>query len=191
MQGQPPMMYNGPVASSMQGFLPSKPAYASHSSMGKVASPQPMHQKAAFLYQHDGQPLTLDTECGTPDVHLYPSTPPLSVSGSTVSSPPSTCGLLPTPLTGHMFALENIEGVKQGCEGDVQSEILAGGEWTRSCSPPLTPGMFFSCVLYAFPASQSESAGVFRFSVVSFYHVSGILLLSDNVEVLEAVKIFG
>ena len=141
MQGQPQMMYSGPSATGTQGFLPLKPTYAMHPSMEMVASPQPMQQKAAFLYQHDGHPLTLDTECGTPDVHFYPSTPPLSVSGSTASSPPSTCGLLPTPVNGPVFALENIEGVKEGCEGDVQSEILAGGEWTRCCSPPLTPGM--------------------------------------------------
>lgn len=35
-----------------------------------------------------------------------------------------------------------MEGVKKGCEGEVKSEILAGGDWTRSCSPPLTPGMY-------------------------------------------------
>ena len=40
------------------------------------------------------------------------------------------------------MSLDNIEGVKEGCEGDVQSEILAGGDWTRCCSPPLTPGTF-------------------------------------------------
>lgn len=34
---------------------------------------------------------------------------------------------------------KNIEGVKEGCQSDVQSEILAGGDWTRCCSPPLTP----------------------------------------------------
>lgn len=137
MQEQSHMMYAG-----SQGYLPPKSAFAMHSSMAPMASPRPVQQKAAFLYQHDGLPLTLDTECGTPDVHLYPSTPPLSVSGSTISSPPSTCGLLPTPATGACYGLENIEGVKEGCEGDVQSEILAGGEWTRCCSPPLTPGKF-------------------------------------------------
>lgn len=37
------------------------------------------------------------------------------------------------------MGLDNIEGVKEGCESDVQSEILAGGDW--SCrSPTLTPG---------------------------------------------------
>ena len=41
------------------------------------------------------------------------------------------------------MGLDNIEGVKEGCEGDVQSEILAGGDWTRCCSPPLTPGTFY------------------------------------------------
>lgn len=34
------------------------------------------------------------------------------------------------------------EGVKEGCEGEVQSENLAGGEWARCGSPPMTPGMF-------------------------------------------------
>ena len=141
MQGHSQMMYARPSSSGFQGFWPAQPAYAMHSAMTPVASPRPMYQKAAILHQHDGQQLTLDTECGTPDVYVYPSTPPLSVSGSATSSPPSTCGLLPTPVTGPFFALENIEGVKEGCEGDVQSEILAGGEWTRCCSPPLTPGM--------------------------------------------------
>jgi hypothetical protein len=140
--GHSQMIYRRPSAIDPQDYLPSRPIYDMHSSMTIMASPQPTQQKAAFLYQHNGLPLTLDTECGTPDVHIYPSTPPLSVSGSSVSSPPSSCGPVPTPLSGPFFALENIEGVKEGCEGDVQSEILAGGEWTRCCSPPLTPGMF-------------------------------------------------
>lgn len=141
MQGQPHMMYSQPSAFEAQDYLPSGPTYDVHPSMAMMASPQPMQQRAAFLYQPNGLPLTLDTECSTPDVHIYPSTPPLSVSGSSVSSPPSSCGLLPTPVTRPFFVLENIEGVKEGCVGDVQSEILAGGEWTRCCSPPLTPGM--------------------------------------------------
>ncbi|KAL8659723.1 MAG: hypothetical protein Q9226_000279 [Calogaya cf. arnoldii] len=35
--------------------------------------------------------------------------------------------------------MDNLEGVKEGCEGEVQSEILAGGDWTRCDSPTLTP----------------------------------------------------
>lgn len=31
--------------------------------------------------------------------------------------------------------------MKEGCEKEVKSEILAGGDWSGSSSPPLTPGM--------------------------------------------------
>ena len=51
-----------------------------------------------------------------------------------------SCGLLPTPANSVFFGRENMEGVKEGCEGEVQSEILAGGDWTRCGSPPMTPG---------------------------------------------------
>ena len=126
-------------SASVQSFLVSKNAspFQFHT---PVASPRPLAQKPAFLYQQDGHRLSLDTECNNPEFYVYPSTPPLSVSGSAVSSPPSTCAILPTPTTGNYYILENLEGVKEGCEGDVQSEILAGGDWTRCCSPPLTPG---------------------------------------------------
>ena len=134
------MVYGRPPSSGSPFYLQSKSSLPTQPIVTPMASPRPLQQKPAFLYQHDGLPLSVDTECGTPDVYVYPSTPPLSVSGSTISSPPSTCGILPTPTTGTFFTLENIEGVKEGCEGDVQSEILAGGDWTRSCSPPLTPG---------------------------------------------------
>ena len=116
-------------------------------SMLPMVSPQPLHQKPTFLYQYESRQLSLDTDCNTPDVYVYPSTPPLSSSGSTSSSPPSTCDILPTPVTGSYMGLDNTKAVKEGCEGDVQSEILAGGDWTRCCSPPLTPGTFchFKC----------------------------------------------
>lgn len=39
------------------------------------------------------------------------------------------------------FGLENFEGVKDGCHGEVQSENLAGGDWTRCGSPSMTQGM--------------------------------------------------
>lgn len=139
IHGQAQTMYSRSSSSEASAYLPPKTSYPTQSVLTPLASPRPLHQKAAFLHQHDGQHLSLDTGCATPDVYVYPSTPPLSVSGSTTSSPPSTCGILPTPVAGPLFALENIEGVKEGCEGEVQSEILAGGDWTRCCSPPLTP----------------------------------------------------
>lgn len=134
MQGQQQhMMYPQLPSSGPHMYTPQ------HKSMLALASPRPVQQRPAFLCQYEGQQLSLDTECSTPDVYVYPSTPPLSFSGSAASSPPSTCGVLPTPVTRTYMGLDNIEGVKEGCEGDVQSEILAGGDWTCR-SPTLTPG---------------------------------------------------
>ncbi|KAI4217711.1 MAG: hypothetical protein LQ351_000307 [Letrouitia transgressa] len=132
------VLYSRPRSSSVQGMLPLKNA-AAVQSQTPLASPRPLAQRPAFLYQNDGQGLSLDTECNAPDLYIYPSTPPLSVPGSTASSPPSTCGVLPTPAIKNLYTFENLEGVKEGCESEVQSEILAGGDWTRCCSPPLTP----------------------------------------------------
>lgn len=73
------------------------------------------------------------------DIHGFPSTPPLSTSGSTISSPPSSCGMLNTPVNGGYFRFEGIQGVKEGCEEDVELEILANGDWARSASPEMTP----------------------------------------------------
>ena len=112
------------------------------STMTPRASPRPIYHKPLFLFQEEGHSLSLDTDCGINDGYVYPSTPPLSISGSAISSPPMSCGILPTPVSSTFFSTENIEGVKEGCEGEVKSEILAGGDWTRCGSPPLTPGMF-------------------------------------------------
>ena len=110
-------------------------AYASQM-LTPVASPQPMYQKPTILIQAQDSPYLhpIDT-----DYAFSPATPPLSASGSTVSSPPSACDILCTPLND-LFPGEGMEGVKQGCEGEVFSEILSAGlEW-RSASPPMTPG---------------------------------------------------
>ncbi|KAL8843535.1 MAG: hypothetical protein Q9170_000039 [Blastenia crenularia] len=139
IHGQSQVFYARPPSSGSPVYLPPKTAMPLQTFNTPVASPRPMPQRPAFLYHHDGLPLSLNTECGTPDLYLSPSTPPLSVAASTVSSPPSTCGVLPTPVYGSSFHLENLQGVKEGCEGEVQSEILAGGDWTRCGSPPLTP----------------------------------------------------
>jgi hypothetical protein len=124
-------MYIPPAAMSLQ------------SNMTPVASPRPIHQKPTLVFQ-EGHQLMLNTEMLAHDGYFYPATPPLSTSGSTISSPPMSCGTLPTP-TGPVFSPSfNIEGVKQGCEKEVKSEILAGGDWARCGSPPLTPGKLLS-----------------------------------------------
>lgn len=138
--GHPQMMYGRQASSASPVYLPPKTAMALQSFNTPVASPRPLHQRPAFLHNNDGLSLSLNTECSTPDLFVYPSTPPLSVSASTVNSPPSTCGILPTPVSAGRLPIDNLEGVKEGCEGEVQTEILAGGDWTRCGSPPLTPG---------------------------------------------------
>lgn len=108
-----------------------------HGSMTPMASPRPMYQKPTILIQ-DHSPRMM-SEHDHSEMYYFPSTPPLSASNSTINSP-STCGVMPAHLGSTFFELDNFEGVKEGCEGEVQSENLAGGEWARCGSPPMTPG---------------------------------------------------
>jgi hypothetical protein len=124
-------------------FTAHKNPLHSHMSMTPIASPQPTHLKPSIMVQHDSPALLpLDTRFVNADFYGFPSTPPLSASGSTISSPPSTCGMIHTPVNGSFSGFENLEGVKEGCESDVHAELLAKPEWGRSDSPPLTPGTF-------------------------------------------------
>lgn len=121
------------------------PAYNPQPLMTPVASPQPMTQKPTILVQQDSPYLfPLDTDC------YAPSTPPLSSSGSAISSPPSTCDVLPTPINGFPLKTEAIQGVKQGCEEEVFTEILASGEFNGSASPAMAPGKSwnFKCIRF-------------------------------------------
>ncbi|KAH8700266.1 hypothetical protein BGW36DRAFT_395395 [Talaromyces proteolyticus] len=129
-----------------------------HMSMTPIASPQPMHlQPSIMVQQQDSRALLpLDTRFVNADFYAFPSTPPLSSSGSTISSPPSTCGMVHTPVNGSFSGLENMEGVKQGCESDVHAEILAKPDWGRSNSPPLTPVFIHPPSVTASQASTSE-----------------------------------
>ncbi|KAG8525531.1 uncharacterized protein KY384_009175 [Bacidia gigantensis] len=105
-----------------------------------VMTPRPIQQKVSVLASNsEPTALSLDTQCVSPDMCLYSSTPALSEANSTSSSSPSSCGGLSTPMSGSYMSSTVIEGVKEGCEVDVKNEILAGGDFTRSCSPLLTP----------------------------------------------------
>lgn len=103
-----------------------------------LASPQPMQQRIGVLASSEHASLSLNTQCSTPGMKVNPATPALSAASGSSSSP-STCSIMPTPATGSFLGSNIIEGVKEGCEGDVNNEILAGGDFTRTCSPPLTP----------------------------------------------------
>lgn len=108
--------------------------------MTPIASPQPNHMKPSIIVQQ-GSPalMPLDTRFLSHDIY-FPSTPPLSSSGSTISSPPSANGTLHTPINDTFFSFEKVEGVKEGCETDVHTELLANQDWSRTDSPPMTPG---------------------------------------------------
>jgi hypothetical protein len=139
MNGQPNTpAYSRPSSSCSQVQMQS----ALKSTMMSMASPQPVFQKPAILVQ-DHSPRLHNIDTGCADLYLLPATPPLSSSGSAISSPPSTCGVLPTPVNGMFLGLESLEGVKEGCEGEVQCEILASEDWSRLGSPPMTPGKCF------------------------------------------------
>jgi hypothetical protein len=136
------MVFTRPSSSDSQCSYGPRTAYVPQSLMTPVASPQPMYQKPTILIQQDSPYLhPLDTDFS--DMRFAPATPPLSSSGSAISSPPSSCEFLPTPVNSTFFQGEGLEGVKMGCEEEVFSEILAGGDWTRSASPPMTPGAYF------------------------------------------------
>jgi C2H2 transcription facotor len=99
-----------------------------------------MYHKPTILIQDHSPRLMTESEIHEGEVYYYPSTPPLSTPGSVISSP-SSSEMVPTPLNTVFYGLEGFEGVKEGCEGEVQSENLAGGDWARCGSPPMTPGM--------------------------------------------------
>ncbi|KAJ5759115.1 transcriptional regulator family: C2H2 zinc finger [Penicillium odoratum] len=109
-------------------------------SMTPIASPQPSQMKPSIIVQQ-GSPILmpLDTRFLSHDMYGFPSTPPLSSSVSSISSPPSAHGTLHTPIHDSFFGFDKVEGVKEGCETDVHTELLASHDWTRTDSPPMTP----------------------------------------------------
>jgi hypothetical protein len=102
---QPPTLYsNGPAV------------------MTPTGSPRPATQKPTVL---------LDTDF---DNTYYPSTPPLSTSGSTVGSPKSF-DALQTPMNPMFSGIDESEMVKEKLE-PIDLTIL---DWSSCGSPPMTP----------------------------------------------------
>ncbi|KAL2351814.1 hypothetical protein BJ546DRAFT_1029082 [Cryomyces antarcticus] len=132
--------YQRPKSAGSHPLYQPIPTYMTQAMITPVASPRPAYQKPTILIQQQSPYLfPLDTECS--DLHFVPATPTLSTSGSfcSMDSPPSTCEMVPPPVNGVFLNGTSFEGVKEGCEKGVFSEILAGGDWSRACSPPMTP----------------------------------------------------
>ncbi|KAJ9299604.1 transcriptional regulator family: C2H2 zinc finger [Paecilomyces variotii] len=142
-------------ALNMQHQMAAKSPFQGAMNMTPIASPQPSHLKPTIMIQQSSPGLMpLDTRFVSADFYGFPSTPPLSTTGSTISSPPSSCGTLHTPVNGSFFPLEKVEGVKEGCEGDVHTESLANPDWSRAASPPMTPVFIHPPSLTASQASE-------------------------------------
>jgi C2H2 transcription facotor len=146
MQYQHAMPYQQPyMQPAMQHHhqpLHPRPAFHGNMAMTPMASPQPRQLKPSMPFKQENHPLQpLDTNVYGIRSSYSPSTPPLSTSGSTVSSPPSTSMPLPTPVNGPYFGFQPYEMVKEGGEGDLYAQNIASVDWSRSDSPPMTPGM--------------------------------------------------
>jgi len=130
--------------------LPSTPIYSRPSSSGSqppmhksftgmlgmpatltpMASPQPIAHKPAMM--------ALQTDLCEANGSYYPSTPPLSSSGSVISSPGS-CDMLQTPMNPMFSGLDGVER-KPVIELDGQLENFPHLDWSNCASPPMTPG---------------------------------------------------
>lgn len=121
-------VYSRPNSScSQQGPAAAPPTLYSNvpSTITPVASPQPASHKPTILLETDG----------IADDHLYfPSTPPLSSAGSSISSP-NNYDILQTPMNPMFSGMDGVEDVKETLE-PVESTAL---DWSACGSPPMTP----------------------------------------------------
>ncbi|KAH8885145.1 hypothetical protein GQ53DRAFT_660560 [Thozetella sp. PMI_491] len=120
-------IYSRPSSSCSQPPMQHPKAFSSvPSSMTPMASPQPMtHMRPTIM---------LETEMKREQEAYYPSTPPLSSSGSVISSPGS-CDMLQTPLNPMFSGMDGVEG-KQTV---AKLETFPNLDWSSCASPPLTP----------------------------------------------------
>lgn len=141
MMHYPQMYHQRPQSAGAHVFYQHAPAYMSQPMLTPAASPRAQHHRPTLVLHDQQRMVALDTKCDS----YFPSTPALSASGSfsSVDSPPSTSGILPTPVNGVFFPRPihpaSFQAVKEGCEEEVFTEVLAVGDWTRPDSPPMTP----------------------------------------------------
>jgi len=97
-----------------------------------VASPYGIQGRQSYFVEQHSSPamFAMDPELG-------PSTPPLSASGSSTSSPPANFSMLPTPVNNqYIEALD----VKYAMYPDMHT----GRDWDVQ-SPPMSPGKLPTC----------------------------------------------
>jgi hypothetical protein len=121
-------IYSRPNSACSQPMPVHKPFTSLPSNITPVASPQPLAHRPTIVLETETQ------YCETDGIY-YPSTPPLSTSGSVISSPGS-CDVLATPLNPMFSGLDGFEGTKTE---DSQVEKFPVLDWSSCTSPPLTP----------------------------------------------------
>lgn len=108
--------------------------------MTPTASPQPISHKPAIM---------LETELY--ENSYFPSTPPLSTSGSTIGSP-NSCDMLQTPMNPMFSGLDGFDGAKD-CLESAENSVL---DWSSCGSPPMTP-MYLQSQLGKVPSLNATS----------------------------------
>lgn len=144
MMHYPHMYHHRPQSAGTPMLYHHAPAYMAQAMLTPVASPRaqyPQQRKPSHMLLDQHRLVAVDTKCDS----YFPATPALSASGSfsSVSSPPSAAGIVPTPVNGVFFPQPmypmGYQAVKQGCEDEVFTEVLGNGDWNRPGSPPMTP----------------------------------------------------
>jgi len=92
-----------------------------------VASPYGIQGRQSYFVEQHSSPamFAMDPELG-------PSTPPLSASGSSTSSPPANFSMLPTPVNNQYVEALDMKYA-------MYSDMHAGQDWDVQ-SPPMSPG---------------------------------------------------
>jgi len=154
-------MYQRPYATPAPMHYAQAPAYISQAMLTPATSPRQHNHKPTILVQQDMPCLMpLNTEFNA----YYPATPTLSASGSfcSASSPPSSADMMPTPINGMFFPRPHMmayPAVKQGCEDEIYSGVLANNDWPRPHSPPMTPVYLQQGSMVAAEASYHLTTG--------------------------------
>ena len=163
MPYQPGYMQH-PVQHHQQPLQP-KPVFHGNMALTPMASPQPRQLKPAMAFKQEPSPLQpLDTNVYCMGSSHSPCTPPLSTAGSTISSPPSSSMPLQTPVNAPYFGFPPYEVVKEERE-DHYAQSFAHADWSRSNSPPMTPGrcLFSFYNLCSFGCWKNEDANTHIF----------------------------
>lgn len=107
-----------------------------------TASPRPMVQKPTILINDEltRQPFFRAGD-GAWETYTYPSTPTLSASGSTISSPPSSC-FSASGNDSTLFGDECFEDFKHACDVELKSVSLNVEGWGGNKSPSSTPSQY-------------------------------------------------